>query len=57
MSDLKLAPGGLMRCCTGTFSDRADSGDMPDEDGSIIACHHCSSSMILKDGVWRWNRD
>lgn len=50
-----LAPGGLMRCCTGTFG--AQDFEREVTDGEVLPCDHCSSSMILDNGTWRWNRE
>ena len=57
MSDAEIKPrlfiGGLMRCCTGTWDEKVK--DVPQTEGQIIPCNYCESSMIFKDGAWRWN--
>jgi hypothetical protein len=48
-----LKIGGLMRCCAQTIDSHDDTRD---EEGATVKCWHCDSSMILKNGVWEWNR-
>ncbi len=64
MSDEKLNPGGLMRCCTETWNDTMiewrDVHSKPPKDGDTIQCKYGKSSdhrMIRKDGVWRWDHE
>lgn len=49
-----IRPGGLMRCCTGTYVETTD----PTKVGDVLPCKYCSSSMVVaRDGVWEWNQD
>jgi hypothetical protein len=51
-----MRQGGLMRCCTGTLSrimlTRWEADVSDGEDGEVIGCDHCSSSMIRAGGIW-----
>jgi len=51
----RLFIGGLMRCCTETWDEKVEN--VPQEEGQIIPCNWCESSMIFKDGTWRWNHE
>lgn len=49
-----IRPGGLFRCCTGTYGET----DEPSKVGDVLKCRHCSSSMrVAADGIWEWNHD
>lgn len=50
---LPVRIGGLMRCCTGTLAEYGG----PEDEGTVLPCKWCSSSMIVRDGAWEWNRD
>lgn len=50
---LRVHPGGLMRCCLETWSTVAPPAIKTSE-GDTLACNWCSSSMVVKDGVWQW---
>ena len=53
MTDKKpIKVGGLMRCCVQTYREY----DGPEHEGTVLLCKWCSDSMIVKDGVWQWNR-
>ena len=54
--------GGLMRCCTGTWSDTMTEWDdvhsQPPKDGDTIQCKYSDDEwhkMIRVDGVWQWD--
>jgi len=49
----RMRIGGLYRCCTGTID--LDKG--PDEEGRVLPCLYCSSSVIFRDGAWEWYRE
>ena len=53
VKDYKIAMGGLMRCCVATLDERCDE---PVPEGGAIPCRWCSSRVVLKDGVWQWDR-
>lgn len=44
--------GGLMRCCLATLNG---SESLKEEDGEILPCKYCSSSMVFAKGIWGWN--
>lgn len=48
---LPLAIGGVMRCCLETLN----STKVNEVEGEIVKCKYCSSSLILENGIWRWN--
>lgn len=50
---LPIRHGGLMRCCIETWAKYTGQED----EGTVLPCQWCSSSMIVKDGVWKWNRE
>jgi hypothetical protein len=52
MAERQLRIGGVMRCCIATLNDY----EGPDEEGTVVPCRHCSSSVIFRDGAWEWNR-
>lgn len=51
--------GGLMRCCLASLDDYQveKPDDKEDVEGDVVPCKHCSSSVIFRDGAWRWNRE
>lgn len=48
-----LRIGGVMRCCSGTLDEYTG----PDEEGAVLPCKYCSSSLRFRDGAWEWNRE
>lgn len=48
---LPIRPGGLMRCCTGTWAEYTG----PEDEGTVLPCQWCSSSMIVRGDAWEWN--
>ena len=57
IADERIAPGGLMRCCwPESLSEHFEKGP-PWNDGDVVPCKYCSSSMIREHGVWRWNKE
>jgi hypothetical protein len=50
-SRLSIRIGGLMRCCVGTWQEY----DGPEDEGTVLPCLYCSSSMIVREGAWEWN--
>lgn len=48
----RYAIGGLMRCCIESLTDAPD--DAPD--GTVWPCKWCGDTMVVRDGVWHWNR-
>ena len=53
MTGLPVRTGGLMRCCAGTLEEY----EGPEEEGTVARCKWCSSSMVVRDGAWQWNRE
>lgn len=56
MSKERLAIGGLMRCCTGTWDKAIQERPDGHTDGDELPCEHCDSRMVRTEGVWRWDR-
>lgn len=52
IDDTQVDHGGLMRCCLETLHSKLGRDVL---NGDILPCNHCNESMILVDGVWRWN--
>lgn len=57
----RVNQGGLMRCCLESLDvymqARNDEGrDDDGDDGDIVDCRHCASSMIRTGGIWKWDR-
>jgi hypothetical protein len=50
---LPLRLGGVMRCCIETLS----TTPVTEEEGEILKCKWCSSSLIVRNGVWEWNQE
>lgn len=50
--NLNLNHGGVMRCCVETLN----TTDGPEDEGTVLPCKWCKSSLIVKGGVWRWNK-
>lgn len=51
-NERSLRAGGLMRCCTQTWTFNTDQSIV----GSVLPCQHCRSAMIVApDGVVEWN--
>lgn len=61
MSDrrLPLRKDGVMRCCIATLSDYEglDGNGHEMNEGTVLSCKYCQSSLIVRDGAWEWNRD
>lgn len=55
LKDTRIRIGGLMRCCLETIYQLPPDTDYTE--GIVVPCKHCSSSVILEDGKWRWNRE
>jgi hypothetical protein len=53
---LPIHMGGLMRCCIATWEEIAPPAEQTTE-GDTLACSYCSSSMVARDGAWRWNHE
>lgn len=51
-----IRPGGVMRCCISTHETEAPPAAETRE-GAVLSCLFCSSSLIVRDGQWEWNRD
>lgn len=58
-SNIRVAEGGLMRCCTATIREKHDSGTLYElKPGEGFKCHYCVNWMRLEDDcVIRWWRD
>lgn len=57
----RVNPGGLKRCCLESldvYMDNRNKAGRDDdgEDGDIVDCLHCSSSMIRAGGAWKWSQ-
>lgn len=48
-----VAHGGLMRCCLQTI----ENTPVNDEEGEVLPCAYCRSSMRLEGGIWKWAKD
>ncbi len=57
--EIKVAQGGLMRCCTGTIKEKDDDGSLYKlEPGTGFKCYYCKSWIKLgTDGVVHWWSD
>jgi hypothetical protein len=53
VSYLPLRPGGVMRCCEETLR----TVPVMEEEGTVLPCLHCSTSLVLRDGKWEWNQE
>ena len=56
LSETRINTGGMLRCCIDTICTLDKDIDFKDE--SIIDCKYeetGNQSIILKNGVWRWN--
>jgi hypothetical protein len=53
---LPIHMGGLFRCCLVTWDESAPPASQTRE-GDVLPCSYCSASMIVRGGVWRWNRE
>lgn len=56
---IKVAQGGLMRCCTGTINEKHEDGSLYElKQGEGFKCNYCSSWMKLGyDCIIRWWSD
>lgn len=52
----KVRSGGLMRCCEATLSTAMAIAEVAPQEGDVLACKYCSSTMRFRDGAWEWNR-
>lgn len=48
--------GGLMRCCLHTMYEYIESQGCDDE-GIVVPCKYCKSSVIARGRCWEWNRE
>ena len=57
--NIKVAQGGLMRCCTETINEKTKDSSLYElEPGEGFKCHYCKSWMKLgEDCVIRWWSD
>lgn len=54
---VRYSQGGLLRCCIQTLTNNAKSGILDDaSEGDELPCSWCSSTMVLVEGVWRWDK-
>lgn len=51
----ELRIGGVMRCCSETLFRYQENNGIEDE-GTVLPCKWCRSSLIVRDGAWEWNR-
>ena len=51
-----LRIGGVMRCCSETLFRYQDDNGI-EEEGTVLPCKWCKSSLIVKDGAWEWNQE
>ena len=49
-----LAIGGVLRCCAETLDT---TSDLEEKEGDVLPCRWCKGSLIVRDGVWRWNQE
>jgi hypothetical protein len=52
LHNLPLRIGGVMRCCIETLN----TTPVTENEGDILPCKWCSSSLRVRDGAWEWNR-
>lgn len=57
----QVRQGGLMRCCLLTLGRRHSATDLEGdllhgEEGEILPCNYCNSSMVFTQGAWEWNK-
>lgn len=57
----QVRQGGLTRCCLLTLGRRHGATDLEGdllhgEEGEILPCDYCNSSMIFTEGAWEWNK-
>ncbi len=48
---LPLRIGGVFRCCIETL----DTTPVLENEGAILPCKYCKSSLRVRDGAWEWN--
>lgn len=53
---LPINSGGVLRCCCDSLAQHLEADGKEDE-GTVVQCIYCKGSVIVKDGVWRWNKD
>ena len=50
--------GGLLRCCIETIDNSRMRNVLPLSEGDRLRCdYHAEHYMVLKDGVWQWDRN
>lgn len=48
--------GGLFRCCLATLETYQKFG-YAEAENATLTCAYChKETMVVKDGVWQWNR-
>lgn len=53
--ETKIHVGGLLRCCIVTVEQFiSDYGYKPAEQGAVVECPYCHTSVRLDEGIWRW---
>ena len=60
MADLRVNPGGLLRCCIATLSEHVAGLEEEPKEGDTLQCRYCSNvggGMIVRHGLWEWKRD
>lgn len=59
-NEMRLAHGGLMRCCIGSLSNQLDAMTERPADGTVLDCEYetpGNGNLILDGNTWRWNRE
>jgi hypothetical protein len=58
-NEVRVAPGGLMRCCTTTIAEKHEDGSLYEiKQGEGFKCTYCKSWMKLgEDCTIRWWSD
>ena len=51
-NELKIKPGGLMRCCNLSLEEMYNTGELNAK--SMVECKYCKNLIKKVDGVWGW---
>jgi len=58
MKQVSIRIGGLLRCCTTTIREDAETRVSKPQEGERLTCKYCNNEdIIFHKGAWEWVRE
>jgi hypothetical protein len=58
MKTVSIRIGGLLRCCTLSIREDADTRETKPKEGERLTCKYCDNTeIIFHNGAWEWARE